>query len=142
MKSIRTFGLGEYHWKISIPKGFGTTSGGNDKVSIGAFLYAVDPDDSRNFYELDFEIGRGKRSLRDAMKVENNDLIVFMTSQNNPYSQRFSTIKEGETHFFSIGLSSATDDNYLAEWKINNNTVTTLPLEYNNDVTLPSIFIT
>jgi hypothetical protein len=53
--------------------------GVGDMASIGAFLYL---DDTQ---ELDFEVGYGRKNTRNELKAEPDDLIVYMTSQKNPF---------------------------------------------------------
>jgi hypothetical protein len=43
-------------------------------------------------HEIDFEVGYGKQTLREQLNAEADDLIVYMTSQGNPF-QSFNTKK-------------------------------------------------
>ncbi|KAI8912175.1 hypothetical protein DFJ77DRAFT_71558 [Powellomyces hirtus] len=66
----RIRGSGRHQWRIFTP-----VRRPGDITSIGAFLYADD------YHELDFEIGYGAEDVRTRLAAEQDQLVVYMTSQ-------------------------------------------------------------
>ncbi|WP_235972857.1 hypothetical protein [Flavobacterium undicola] len=119
IKSIATYATGSYSWRVYIP-----TMGVGDCASIGAFLYADDT------HELDFEIGYGKETVRQGLNAASDDLIVYATSQANPSHSFQSKIKRDNWYTLTIDLSLNTKKKYVANWKIDNQILTTKTLTY------------
>ena len=94
IKSVSTYTTGTYSWRVYIPE-----IGVGDMTSIGAFLYNDDT------HELDFEIGYGAKSERNALKAAPDDLIAYMTSQANPFKSTAVKIKRGQWYTLSIQLT-------------------------------------
>ncbi|WP_366186249.1 hypothetical protein [Flavobacterium ovatum] len=119
VKTIATYTTGIYTWRVFVPE-----MGVGDKASIGAFLYNDDT------HELDFEIGYGTESERNALNAASDDLIAYMTSQANPFQSTPVKIKRGDWYNLSIELTLNSKNKYIANWKIGGNTVSTLQLNY------------
>jgi hypothetical protein len=119
VKSVATYTTGIYTWRVFVPE-----MGVGDKASIGAFLYNNDT------HELDFEIGYGAASERNALNAAPDDLIAYMTSQANPFQSTPVKIKRGQWYNLSIELTLNSKNKYIANWKIAGNTVSTLQLNY------------
>jgi hypothetical protein len=98
--------------------------GVGDMASIGAFLY------SSTDHELDFEIGYGKQIIREQLNAGDDELIVHMSSQENPDRSFKTKIKRGQWHVFSMELSLDSDKNYLVKWRIDNQLAAQTTLNY------------
>jgi hypothetical protein len=118
VKTIEKFGAGIYTWKIFVPE-----MGVGDQTAIGAYLYKDDK------HELDFEIGYGTKADREKLQVAKDELIVHMTSQDNPHVSNTSKIKREQWYSFSILLKNV-EGRYKATWKINHKTLQTTQLTY------------
>jgi hypothetical protein len=118
VKTIEKFTAGIYTWRIFVPK-----IGVGDQTAIGAYLYKDDQ------HELDFEIGYGKKTDREKLKTAEDELIVHMTSQDNPHVSNTSKIKREQWYHFSITLENV-QGHYKATWKIDNQTLQTTQLTY------------
>jgi hypothetical protein len=119
VKSISTYTTGTYSWRVYVP-----AMGEGDMASIGAFLYTDDT------HELDFEIGYGKQTERTAQNAAPDDLLVYMTSQGNPFQSYRKTIKREQWYTLTIELTLNASRKYNAIWKINNEIFGTTPLNY------------
>ncbi|WP_232226341.1 hypothetical protein [Flavobacterium sp. ACAM 123] len=119
VKTISNFGVGTYTWNIYIP-----AMGIGDKASIGAFLYHNDK------HEIDYEIGYGTQSKRTELKAQTDDLILYMTSQGNPYHSEQIKIKREAWYTLTIDLRFNSRKHYIANWKINGITRSTAQLNY------------
>jgi len=119
VKTTSTYSTGIYTWRIFVPE-----MGVGDMATIGAFLY------NSNNHELDFEIGYGKQVYRTELDAAMDDLIVHMTSQDNPSKSFKAKIKRGQWHTFSIELSLNSSRHYNVNWKINNELAATAQLDY------------
>jgi Tfp pilus assembly PilM family ATPase len=73
--------------------------GVGDMASIGAFLYNDDT------HELDSEIGYGKQASRLELNAASDDLLVYMTSQANPFQSIKNKIKREQWCTLSIKLT-------------------------------------
>lgn len=119
VKSIATYATGSYSWRVFVPE-----MGVGDCTSIGAFLYADDT------HELDFEIGYGTETIRQGLNAAADDLIVYATSQANPYHSFQSKIKRENWYTLTIELALNNKKKYVATWKIDNQILTTKTLTY------------
>jgi hypothetical protein len=119
VKTISSFDAGNYTWRVYIPE-----MGVGDKTSIGAFLYANDT------HEVDFEIGYGTQSKRAELNAETDDLVVYMTSQGNPFHSEQITIKRAAWYTLTINLTFNSKKRYVATWKINDSVKSTAQLNY------------
>ena len=119
IKTTTTFSTGIYTWRIFVP-----AMGEGDMASIGAFLYNDDA------HELDFEIGYGKQIIRNELSAATDDLIVYMTSQANPFQSYATKIKRNQWHTFSMELKLNSSRKYQVNWKINGLLASTAQLSY------------
>lgn len=109
---------GRYTWRVFVPE-----MGIGDMASIGAFLYNDDT------HELDFEIGYGTSTIRQSLNAASDDLIVYTTSQANPFLSTTRTIKRKQWYKLEIELLKS-QGNYQAVWYIDNIEVERLNLNY------------
>jgi hypothetical protein len=119
VKTISTFTSGTYTWRIYIPE-----MGIGDMASIGAFLYYNDS------HELDFEVGYGTLETRTSLNAAADDLIVYMTSQGNPFQSFKTKIKREQWYTLSIELTLNSNGKYNANWKINGQSMGIVQLTY------------
>jgi len=116
-KNNLTFGT--YEWKVFVPK-----MKMNENCSIGAFLYADDG------HELDFEIGSGSFLDREKTAAKDNELLLFCSSQQNPYSSQVVNIQEASWYTLKIELKKGTKKDYFAVWYLNDVKIHKLQLNY------------
>lgn len=114
-----SYGVGTYRWHVYVP-----TMGEGDMASIGAFLYNNDT------HELDFEIGYGKQTERTALNAASDDLIVYMTTQGNPFQSYKIKIKREQWYYLTLELTLNSKGRYIVNWKINDVAVATAQLNY------------
>lgn len=119
IKSISTYTTGSYTWNVYAPE-----MGIGDMTSIGAFLYSDDT------HELDFEIGYGNQSLRNELGAQDDDLVIYMTSQGNPALSVRKTIKRNQWYTLTLELRTNSKGKYLTYWKINGVTEASAQLAY------------
>ncbi|TDD99885.1 hypothetical protein E0F76_01420 [Flavobacterium cellulosilyticum] len=119
IKTVSTFTTGTYSWRVYVP-----AMGIGDMASIGAFLYNDDT------HELDFEIGYGNQASRQELNAASDDLVVYMTSQANPFQSIKNKIKREQWHTLSIILTLDSKNKYIATWKIDGATQATRSLTY------------
>jgi hypothetical protein len=119
IKTTTTYSTGTYTWRIFVP-----AMGEGDMASIGAFLYNNDT------HELDFEIGYGKQIIRNELNAAADDLIVYMTSQANPFQSYATKIKRDQWHTFSMELTLNSNRRYQVNWRINGGLASTAQLGY------------
>lgn len=119
----RTFTIGQYFWRVYIP-----AMGMYNRVSVGAFLYR---DDS---HELDFEIGPGRKEIRDALKTKDDEVVMYLTSQEFPAHQSIHSIKTERWYNLSIRLTTTEDSKYLVEWLVDNKIIDSIKLGYGPEV--------
>lgn len=111
---------GKYTWRVFVPK-----MGIGDKASIGAFVYSDDK------HELDFEIGYGSSKVRDELNASKDELIVYMTSQANPFHSVYKTIKRNRWYSLILDIKEV-KGKYSVVWYINGEEKTRLNLDYGN----------
>ena len=122
VKTISSFDECTYTWRVYIPE-----MGVGDKASIGAFLYYNDT------HEIDFEIGYGSKTKRAELKAEADDLLVYMTSQGNPFHSQQVKIKRAAWYTLSVNLTLNSNNQYITTWKINDITRSSVQLTYGNN---------
>lgn len=123
VKTTSTYGAGIYSWRVYVPE-----MGVGDMSSIGAFLYKDDT------HELDFEIGYGSQSIRQNLNAQEDDLVVYMTSQGNPFRSVQKTIKRNQWYTLTIELIPTSGNKYFANWKIDGTTMASAQLYYGSRV--------
>lgn len=109
---------GKYSWRVFVPE-----MGIGDMASIGAFLYNDDT------HELDFEIGYGTTEVRQNLKASKDDLVVYMTSQANPFQSIPQKIKRKQWYTLGIELKII-NEKYQVTWSIDNAELIKLDLNY------------
>ena len=83
-----------------------------------------------DYHELDFEIGYGQQSVRELLNLASDELLVYTTSQANPFRSEATKIKREQWYVLTIDLSLNSKNKYVARWKINGKIVQTLTLHY------------
>ena len=106
LKTKKQYGAGLYTWRAYISD-LGTT----ERVSIGSWLWNSDK------HELDFEVGSGTAKDRDALGAADDEVIAYITSQDNPALHQKVKIKKNAWHTFQIDLKLA-GGKYFATWLI------------------------
>lgn len=113
-KKVRTtdkiYSTGRYKWRTYISK-----MGVGDQSSIGSWIYCDD------HHEIDFEVGYGKKEVREQLKAKPNQMIAYMTTQDHPFQSVPTAIKVG-WHLFEIDITSV-DGKYKVEWYIDHKKV-------------------
>jgi hypothetical protein len=107
---LKTFRAGATRWRVYVP-----AMGAGDQASIGAFLYHSDT------RELDFEIGYGRAADRAAMRAGPDDLLMFTTSQADPYKTSMHLVKREQWHDLALELTlpdSGAGRGYQALWRV------------------------
>ncbi|RXG15482.1 hypothetical protein DSM03_102287 [Leeuwenhoekiella aestuarii] len=117
----KDFGVGNYSWRIFVSR-----FEEHARSSIGAFLYHS----GKQVYEFDFEIGSGKPQLRAKLNAENDEAVVYCTSQSNPFSSEKFKVKMNAWSDFKISLADV-GGKYLIKWYLNNKLLKTLQTEVN-----------
>ncbi len=111
---------GKYQWRI-----FVSDLGIGEKCSIGAFLYKDDQ------HELDFEIASGNTAARAEYDAKDDELLVYMTSQGNPWFQKIVKIKKNKWYTFEIDLKLI-NGSYQAKWSIDGENKAEKQLDFGN----------
>jgi len=124
VRTGKRFGTGRYSWRVFAP-----ALGEGDQASIGAFIYKDDR------HEIDFEIGYGKKTVRETLKAGPKDLVCYCTSQGHPSSSTPILIKNETWHVLSCEITSGKDDNYLVTWFIGDKRVKQLQCDFGDEVT-------
>ena len=122
-KNRKIFTTGEYKWKVYIPK-----MGMYEKISVGAFLYH-DGD-----HELDFEIGSGTKKNREKYQALDDEVLMYLTSQEFPSHQFIHPIKTEAWYDLTIRLTETEDKKYYLEWLVNGYLVDAVKLEYGKEI--------
>ncbi len=118
------FGLGSYNWLVYAP-----VFELHAKCSIGAFIYNDDT------HEIDFEIGSGSATTRTQLNAQENDLILYCTSQGNPFSSTKFLIQSEKWYRLKLILSIGENNNYLIKWYLNDVLLKTLQTTINKETT-------
>jgi len=122
VRTTKAYKKGKYSWRVYVPE-----MGVGDMASIGAFLYFDDT------HELDFEIGYGTAVVREKLNASTEDLIVYMTSQANPFQSIPMKIKRNQWYTLAIELLIV-NGKYKAVWYIDNAELVSLNLEYGESI--------
>lgn len=124
-KKMRTkdkiYTTGRYTWRTYISE-----MNLGDQTSIGSWLYCDDK------HEIDFEVGPGNDRIRKQLEAEPDELVVYMTTQGNPYHTTPVTIKPG-WHIFEIDITSV-DGKYKIEWMIDGKVRSTVQQTYGKEI--------
>ncbi|WP_418892637.1 hypothetical protein [Limibacterium fermenti] len=119
----RDFTTGQYFWRVYIPK-----MGMYERASVGAFLYH-DGD-----HELDFEIGSGRKEVRESVNAQDDEVVMYLTSQEFPAHQSIHPIKTEQWYDLSMKLTETDDTKYFLEWFVNGDLIDSVKLEYGSEV--------
>ncbi|WP_315103069.1 toxin-antitoxin system protein [Capnocytophaga sputigena] len=106
LKSKKQYGAGLYTWRTYI-----SDLGTNERVSIGSWLWNSDK------HELDFEVGSGTSKDRESLKTADDEVVTYITSQDNPALHQKVKIKKNAWHTFQIDLKLV-NGKYFATWLI------------------------
>lgn len=120
------YSAGKYRWRVFIP-----AMGMGDQASIGAFIYYSEQ------HELDFEIGYGNTADRISTKARSDDLIVYTTSQANPYKSTKHLIKREQWHDLVIELELTETEGvktYQAKWIIDDTVIEQAALTFGREI--------
>ncbi|MBT9448710.1 hypothetical protein ICN84_01320 [Akkermansia glycaniphila] len=101
----QVYTTGRYKWRTYVPK-----MGVGDQASVGSWIYCDDQ------HEIDFEVGYGKKEVRDKLGAKPGDLVAYMTTQAHPFSSVPVLITPG-WHTFEIDLSNK-GGKYHVQWLI------------------------
>ena len=121
LKTKKQYGAGLYTWRTYI-----SDLGATERVSIGSWLWNSDK------HELDFEVGSGTTKERETLKTSNDEVIAYITSQDNPFLSQKVKIKKNAWHTFKIDLQLV-GDKYLATWIIDEVKCATQQLNYGQE---------
>lgn len=119
----RNWTTGQYFWRVYVPK-----MGMYNRASIGAFLY-YDGD-----HELDFEIGSGRKEIRESVNAQEDEVVMYLTSQEFPAHQSIHPIKTDQWYDLSIRLTETEDGKYFLEWIVNDVIMDSVKLEYGPEI--------
>lgn len=114
---------GVYSWRVYIPQ-----MEMHKKVSIGAFLYYDD------YHEVDFEIGQGKADVRSEYHAKADEVLMYLTSQGNPWHQSIHPIKSERWYDLSMSISETEDQQYLLVWLLDGKEIDRVKLEYGKEI--------
>ncbi|MDO4879690.1 MAG: toxin-antitoxin system protein [Capnocytophaga sp.] len=121
LKTKQQFGAGLYTWRTYI-----SDLGEVERVSIGSWLWNSDK------HELDFEVGSGTATERTALGLSSDEVIAYITSQDNPFIQQKVKIKKNAWHTFQINLQLV-NGKYFATWSIDGVKYAAQQLQYGQD---------
>lgn len=121
LKTKQQFGTGLYSWRAYI-----SDLGEVERVSIGSWLWNSDK------HELDFEVGSGTATERNSLNLSNDEVIAYITSQDNPFIQQKVPIKKNSWHTFQINLQLV-NEKYFATWLIDGIKYATQQLNYGQE---------
>ena len=84
IRTTDTYTTGRYTWRTYIPQ-----MGEGDMASVGSWIYCDD------HHEIDFEVGYGKESVRLETGAAPDEMIAYMTTQDNPSKSDYIPINTG-----------------------------------------------
>lgn len=124
-KKVRTedkiYTTGRYKWRTYI-----SDMGVGDQASIGSWIYCDD------HHEIDFEVGYGKKEVRQELNAAPNEMIAYMTTQDHPFKSVPVKIKTG-WHLFEIDLTLV-DGKYKVSWLIDGKETSSVQQTYGSEV--------
>ena len=117
----KIYTTGRYTWRAYVsPIALG------DQTSIGCWLYSDDK------HEIDFEVGPGKSTVRNQLNAKDNEMVVYATTQGNPYNTHFEPLTVG-WHIFELDLTSV-DGKYKVDWIIDKKIVCSVQQTFGPEV--------
>jgi len=124
-KKIRTidhtFTTGRYTWKTYI-----SDMGVGDQSSIGSWLYCDD------HHEIDFEVGYGRKAVRERLGAKSDEMIAYMTSQDFPFKSVRTKVKTG-WHIFEIDITLV-NGKYKIDWIIDDKVASSLQQSFGEEI--------
>lgn len=124
----KIYGFGKYTWRVYVPM-----PGIGDRTSVGAFLYSDDQ------HEIDFEIGYGTSAIRKTLSAIETDMVVYLTSQDNPVHKRVALIESNKWYNLSLELKN-TGGKYNVIWSIDDKVMTSVQTDFGSSETLFYIY--
>lgn len=124
-KKLRTtdkiYTTGRYTWRTYI-----SAMGVGDQSSIGSWIYCDD------HHEIDFEVGYGKKEVREKLQAKPDEMIAYMTTQDHPFQSVPVKVKVG-WHLFEIDITSV-DGKYKVDWLIDRKTESSVQQTYGDGI--------
>ncbi|MBO1362554.1 toxin-antitoxin system protein [Prevotella sp. A2931] len=122
VRTVKQYSAGLYTWRTYI-----SDLGEVERTSIGSWLWHDDK------HELDFEVGSGTAAERLALGLAADEVIAYITSQDNPWLQQKVGIKKNAWHEFQIDLKLV-GKKYFATWLIDKHPYAMQQLAYGEEV--------
>ena len=119
--NTRIYTTGRYIWRTYVPK-----MNQGDQVSVGSWLYCDDK------HEIDFEVGPGNEHIRKQLNAGKKDMVVYMTTQGNPYHTTPVLIRPG-WHIFEIDVTLV-NGCYQVEWLIDGKSQNVVQQTYGKEI--------
>lgn len=120
--TVQQYGSGLYTWRTYI-----ADLGEVERTSIGSWLWHDDK------HELDFEVGSGTAAERNALGLASDEVVAYITSQDNPWMQQKVGIKKNAWHEFQMDVKLV-DKKYFVTWLIDGNPYAIQQLSYGEEV--------
>ena len=124
-KKVRTadkiYTTGRYVWRTYI-----SDLGVGDQSSIGSWIYGDD------HHEIDFEVGYGTAEVRERLHAQDDEVVAYMTTQDNPYQSVQTLIRKG-WHVFEIDITSV-EGKYHVKWLIDGKVVSSVQQTFGSEV--------
>ena len=117
----KIYTTGRYTWRTYISQ-----MGVGDQSSIGSWIYCDD------HHEIDFEVGYGKKEVREKLNAGPDEMIAYMTTQDHPYKSIPVKVKVG-WHKFEIDITSV-DGKYLVKWLIDGKELSRVQQTYGDEI--------
>lgn len=117
----KIYTTGRYTWKTYISQ-----IGMGDWASIGSWIYCDD------HHEIDFEVGYGKKEVREQLNAAPDEMIVYMTTQDHPFQSVPVKIGMG-WHKFEIDITSI-EGKYKVEWLIDGKKMNSVQQTYGSGI--------
>ena len=117
----RIYTTGRYTWRTYISE-----MGQGDQTCIGSWIYCDDK------HEIDFEVGPGNEQVRKQLNAQPDDMVVYMTTQGNPYHTTTATLKPG-WHIFELDITSV-DGKYKVTWLIDGKVKSTIQQTFGTEI--------
>lgn len=122
IRTVQQYGSGLYTWRTYI-----SDLGEVERTSIGSWLWHDDK------HELDFEVGSGTAKERLALGLTSDEVIAYITSQDNPWLQQKVGITKNAWHEFQIDLKLV-GNKYFATWLIDKQPYAMQQLSYGEEI--------
>lgn len=117
----KIYTTGRYTWKTYISQ-----IGVGDWASIGSWIYCDD------HHEIDFEVGYGKKEVREQLNAAPDEMIAYMTTQDHPFQSVPAKVGVG-WHKFEIDITSI-EGKYKVEWLIDGKKMNSVQQTYGSGI--------